>query len=148
MKRCLLRTAAAICIVAAPAALVLAGVTPQSIEVDDLRGKTSIEETTTSKYTQGASILFTNCAAYAGSTTNAARQDLTAVTAELLISSASSGGSVETNAVTAINATNGTWWAAGTVPASDPMYWQLRLTDANTNIYYYLQEKIPTQDHL
>ena len=84
-------------------------------------------------YYEGTTLLFTNCAIYAGTTTNSARQGLTGVTMELRI------GNTTTNipyTPTPQLATNGTWWGSVMVPSNiTPCYLQMKLTSAITNIY-------------
>jgi hypothetical protein len=120
-------------------------VLPQSVSVTCLRDQPLFALSTSTVYTRGSTILFTNCVAYAGSTTNAAVQDLTGVTAKLILSDATTSS---TNTVSAIVATNGTWTATATLPEAEACYWQLHLTDSSSNEYYYSVERLNTRAHL
>jgi len=127
-----------------------AGVQPQTVTTTNLRDRTSVEDTTDTIYTQDATVLFSNCVALAGATTNSARQDLRDLAMSLIVGDAD--GTSVTNDAYAIDATNGTWYATGTIPAgTDPLYWQFVISQTNsspTNTYYYQKEKLQTESHL
>lgn len=126
-------------------------VQPQAINGASLyREATSIAYTTNVYFTQGASLLFTNMVAYSTADlgTNSVVQGLDGVTIQVGVSeSATATGVWYTGA--AISAAAGTWTATVTnVPAVSSVYWQLKLTDASTNVYYYEKQIIRANTHL
>jgi opacity protein-like surface antigen len=109
-------------------------VEPASVAVTSLRGE-AILAVSQSSFFEGTTLRLTNNIAYAGTTTNSARQGLTDVTLEVRV------GSLTTNAPYVghvASATNGAWWCDIQIPTNlSSVYLQLKLTDATTNIYIY-----------
>lgn len=125
-------------------------VEPQSLDGVELhRGGTEIVATTNTVFTREATILFTNITCYATADlgTNSVLQGLSNVTVEVAMSTSSTSTGVWETASVQV-ASNGTWQATYTMPDANPVYWQVRLTDASTNIYYYTVQKLDTQSHL
>jgi len=124
---------------------VASSVTPQSVTFTNIRDEAQAYCSETYYY-QGTTLVLTNCVMYSGTSTNSARQGLTAVTIEVRV------GATTTNVPytgTAIVATNGTWWCNITVPTfvSTP-YLQVKVTDASTNTYIYPWKIIHTLEAL
>jgi hypothetical protein len=139
-------TLAAVILCLALGALAADKVAPQSVTATNLRATVSNPFTSDTLYTAGSSILFTNCVAYSGAGTNSAKQGLSGVTMKLIVSD---GTTTTTNTATAISTNGGTWTATATLPdTTSSVFWQLKLTDAQTNIYYYGKQILKTQKHL
>jgi len=90
------------------------------------------------EYFQSAPLLLTNCIAFAGTTTNSPRQDLSDLTLILSVGTATSNLSYTG---TVANATNGVWWAR---ISSVPTNWaqpklQLKLTNSTEKFIYPLK---------
>ena len=109
-------------------------VEPASVAVTSLRGE-AIVAVSQSSFFEGTTLRLTNNIAYAGTTTNSARQGLSNVVIEVRV------GSLTTNVPysgTVASATNGTWWCDIQIPTNlSSVYLQLKLTDATTNSYIY-----------
>jgi hypothetical protein len=117
-------------------------VLPQSVTVTNFRGGAQAEYANATIYTQGDTILFTNCVAYSGTDTNSAVQGLDGVTPTLRI------GTESTNVLytgTVQVAAEGTYTVTGVIPmGAHPCDYLLRLIDANTNSYTYLKGMLHT----
>ena len=80
--------------------------------------------------------------------TNSIRQGLSNVAVAVATSISSTTTGTWSAAVVQV-ASNGTWWIALTnLPAANTIYWQCRLTDSLTNVYYYQQQIIIADPHL
>ena len=126
-------------------------VVPQSLDGAKLyRDATSVEFSTNAIYAQGASFLFTNMVCYSTAySTNPTIQKLSGVTVELTWATSSSSTGNVWKAGTVQNASAGTWCCSMTnMPASSAVYWQCRITDASTNVYYYQQQMLRSNAHL
>lgn len=126
-------------------------VEPQKLDGLSLyRDVTSIDYSTNVYYTQGATFLFTNMVLYSTADlgTNSVLQGLSNVTVEVAMStSSSSTGTWETASVQV--PTNGTWYCIySDVPEVSNPYWQCRITDASTNVYYYQKQMLHASEHL
>ena len=109
-------------------------VEPASVAVTSLRSE-AVVAVSPSAFFAGTTLRLTNCVAYAGTTTNSAKQGLTDVDLEIRIGTTSSNAAY---AGTAANVTNGTWWCDVTLPTNlSTVYLQLKLTDSVTNNYIY-----------
>jgi len=125
-------------------------VQPQSLSgLGVYRDVTSTAYSTNTHYTQGASFLFTNMVAYSTAySTNPTIQQLDSVTVQVAMSTSSSTTGTWVNGSVQV-ATSGTWCATiTTLPSASAVYWQLRLTDAATNTYYYQQQVLYADPHL
>ena len=126
-------------------------VQPQSLSaVSVYRDASSIAYTTNTYYTQGASLLMTNMIAYSTADlgTNSVVQGLSNVTVEVATSLSSSSTGTWVTA-TVLDAEAGTWTVTiPSLPAASAVYWQLRLTDSATNIYYYEKQILRANPHL
>jgi len=131
------------CIVTLAVAAIAGEVTPAQCTVTSLRDAESIANVTDTEFYQGDSILFTNCVMYSGSTTNSDVQDLDGCDITVRLGS---GSTVTTNSGTAQVASNGTWYCSATVPAVDPCY--VEVTVSNVGTYTYQQQMIQTKTHL
>lgn len=121
-------------------------VAPQTVAATNLRATVSVEYTCNTIYTAGSTVLFTNCVAYSGAGTNSAVQKLNGVTLKLLLSD---GTTTSTNTATSVSTNAGTWKATVMLPDNpNSIYWQLKITDANTNTYYYGKQMLRAQKHL
>ena len=135
---------AVIVVAAAIAATIIAGeATPAQCTMTNLRDTASVANVTDTEFYQGDSILFTNCVMYSGATTNSAVQDLDGCDITVRLGS---GSTVNTNSGTAQVASNGTWYCSATVPAVDPCY--VEVTVSNVGVYTYQQQMIQTKEHL
>jgi hypothetical protein len=126
-------------------------VVPQALDGGKLyRLTTSIEFSTNAYYAQGASFQFTNMTCYSsGYSTNPTVQGLDGVSVDVAWATSSSATGSTWYAGTVQVATSGTWCCTLTnMPASSSVYWQCRLTDAATNVYYYQQQMLRTNPHL
>lgn len=152
MKRLL--TLAMVCMlvmVAARAARADDPVQPQTLNgVALYRDTTGYNYTTNTHYTRGASLLMTNMACYATADlgSNSVIQPLTGVTVEVAMSTSYSATGTW-YAATVQTATNGTWGVSlQEIPDASTVYWQTRLTDAATNVYYYQIQMLYADPHL
>jgi len=135
---------ASVVLVAVLFAAAIAGeVTPAQCEMTNLRDVTTVANVTATEFYQGDTILFTNCVMYTGATTNSAVQDLDGCDITVRLGS---GSTVSTNSGAAIVASNGTWYCSATVPAVDPCY--VEVTVSNVSTYTYQQQMIQTKTHL
>jgi hypothetical protein len=144
-------------IVIALAAIVLASVataqtssvSPQSLQGIALyRDTAAISYSTNIYYTQGSSILFTNITCYSTGTNASAVQNLSNVTVEVAMSTSPSTTGTWVQA-SVMNAASNAWKATyTTLPASATVYWQTRITDIRTNIYYYQMQMLYGTAHL
>jgi hypothetical protein len=118
------------------------------IDIPLYRDVTSISYSTNLYYTQGASILFSNITCYSTGTNSQVRQGLSNVTVEVAMSTASGTTGTWVTA-TAVNAATGTFKVTyPALPSASTVYWQTRLTDVNTNIYYYQMQMLYGTAHL
>ena len=131
------------------AGLVMAAdaVTPQTLSrISWVRGVNSVNATTNTLFTQGASILFTNCTCYSD-TAGLTTQGLSSVTVQVGV-----GNTFTSTWFTATvqDAPNGKFSCVCVLPSGSDLfaYWQVKLTDVNTNIYYYTQQKLNLIAHL
>lgn len=126
-------------------------VQPQTLDgVELYRDVTSIAYSTNVHYTQGATLLMTNMVCYSTADlgTNSVIQGLDAVTVEVATSTSSTTTGSWTSA-TVQNITNGTWWViVDAIPSASTIYWQCRITDSVTNVYYYQQQMLIADPHL
>jgi len=111
-------------------------VLPQSLSsVPLIRGAAPYAFTVGTPFTGGASLLFTNCETFAD-TLGVVTQQLSNVVVEV-------GVGYTTAATwypaTVNNATNGLFSCLTQIPtnSNQSVYWQVRLTDIHTNVYYY-----------
>lgn len=106
---------------------------PATITFTNFRDKASIELATDAKYWQGDTLRFTNMVAFSGATTNSARENLTDCSVTVVLGDSTSNltfsGGIQ-------NATAGTWKCETTVPAVDPCYIQVTVTQTNTGTNY------------
>lgn len=126
-------------------------VVPQALDGGKLyRLTTSTEFSTNAIFAQGSSFLFTNMVCYSTAySTNPTVQGLDGVTVEVAWSAASTTTNATWHAATVQVAESGTWCCAMTnMPASSTIYWQARLTDASTNVYYYQLQMLRANSHL
>jgi hypothetical protein len=126
-------------------AMAVDAVQPQTLSGATLvRGATSVITTTNTLFVSGATILFTNCVTY--SDTGSTTQGLSSVTVQVGVGSYSS--SIWYTA-TVTDAANGKFTCTAAIPASqDFTLWQVKLTDVNTNIYYYPAQRLNLISHL
>ena len=126
-------------------------VQPQTLDgVKLYRDVTSIAYSTNTHFTQGASLLMTNMVCYSTADlgSNSVIQGLSTVTVEVATSTSSSSTGTWAEAAVQV-ASNGTWYLTLTnVPSASAVYWQTRLTDENTNTYYYQQQILYADPHL
>lgn len=145
MKKSLAAVAAVAILAAVWPAAAADAVEPQTLNgVSLVRDATTVAITTNIQYTQGASLLFTNIVCYSdaeGTTT----QGLDTVTVEVGVGNSTT--STWTTA-TVTDTDDGTWCATVTLPEFSSVYWQCRLTDAATNVYYYQQQILQAAEHL
>ena len=148
MKKHIVIALAAIVILANVAHAQTSSVAPQTLQGISLyRDTAAISYSTNSYYTQGSSILFTNITCYSG-TNGSAVQVLSNVTVEVAMSTSPSTTGTWVQA-SIMNAASNAWKATyTTLPASATVYWQTRLTDINTNIYYYQMQMLYGTAHL
>jgi hypothetical protein len=114
------------------------------------RDVTSINYSTNVHYTQGATLLMTNMQCYSSADLGVSStvQGLSTVTVEVATSTSSSTTGTWINA-TVLLATNGTYCVTiPSLPAYSTVYWQCRLTDVNTNIFYYQTQMLYADPHL
>ena len=120
-------------------------VVPQGITGSKwVRGLNTTITTTSTVFTAGATInLVGNCYADGGSTT----QGLAGVTVQIIIAGGSSTGVWYTATVT--SAPNGAWTCTASMPPTgDYAFWQVKLTDVNTNVFYYMPQRFIMIPHL
>ena len=127
-------------------------VQPQTLDgVKLYRDVTSIDYSTNTHYTQGASLLMSNMVCYSSAdlgVSNSVIQGLSTVTVAVAYSTASTTTGAWNTATVQI-ATNGTWYINLTnIPSASVIYWQCRLTDLATNVYYYQQQMLHADPHL
>lgn len=125
-------------------------VQPQSLSAVNLyRDVTTIDYSSAVHFTQGAPLLFTNMVCWStASGTNAVKQGLDSVTVQVALSTSSTTTGTWQSATVQV-ASNGTWSATTTnLPAVSVVYWQCKITDVNTNVYYYQQQMIHADPHL
>jgi hypothetical protein len=126
-------------LIAAAAAHAVDSVQPQTLSgVRNLRDQATIAGTTNIALAQGATLRFTNCLAYADATGSVV-QGLDGVTCDVGVGSSTTSIWYR---VTVQSAAQGKWAGHVTLPRIETIYWQLRLTDAATNIYYYPQQSL------
>jgi hypothetical protein len=120
-------------------------VEPASVTTTNLRGESASLTVSAESFYQGTTLLFTNCALYASTTTNAGLQGLDGVTVELRI-----GTTVASTAYSAsVQSTNGLWWCSATVPTNmTAAFVQVKITDANTNSFIYPWKTLLIQEPL
>lgn len=108
-------------------------VEPAAVTITNFRDE-AVANVSAVEYYYGASLTFTNCVLYAGSSTSSALQGLTDVTVEVRI-----GNTTTNDAWTGTTiSTAGVWGCQVTVPEfTGYTYVQIKCTDANTNIYIY-----------
>jgi len=110
-------------------------VQPATLAVTSLRGEAVT--TVSGTFYTGSTLLLTNCVIYSGTTTNSDVQGLDGVDVEVRV------GRASTNVATAATvdvAASGTWYASVTVPTdvvADKFSLQVKITDADTNIFIY-----------
>lgn len=134
------------CAAAVLCGTVIAGspVEPATVTVTNTRGD-SANAAVPGIYYKEATLRFTNCVMFAGSSTNSARQGLDGVTITV------SMGTAQTNIDYSATATdtNGVWFCDVTVPSFvTPPYVQVKVTDANTNTYIYPWKSLSTIDSM
>lgn len=96
---------------------------------------------------QGTTLRLTNCVAYAGTTTNSAKQGLDGVTVQIRVGS-TDGAQTYTGTVAGATS-NGSWWANVVVPTNaGQQFLQLKLIDSQTNSYIYPWASIRTKSPL
>lgn len=119
-------------------------VEPATATITNLRGEAVA--TLPDTYCKGTTLRFTNCVAFAGTSTNSARQGLDSVIVELRL------GTIASNVIytgTVAVASNGTWWCDVTVPTNNlDLNLQIKLTDVATNTYIYPLKSISTRQPL
>ena len=136
------------------AAVLLAGVlfhavadevTPAGLELTCLRVPEISGNITTTSYWQGDTISFTNSVMYVGATTNTAAQNLDGCVITVTMGTI---GNTNTTVATGYNiSTNdGTWGAEMVVPAFNPCY--IEVTVSNNAVYTYPRYRIGTKTHL
>lgn len=127
--------AAAACVLALVMDQARAGdeVTPSYVTITNFRGEAV--GTISGTYYQDSTLRLTNCVLYAGTSTNAAKQGLDGVTVTVSV------GTAATNvdyAATVLSTNLGTYACDVVVPSFvTAPYLQVKITDANTNIYVY-----------
>lgn len=98
------------------------------------------------EYFRGSTLILTQCVAYAGATTSAARQNLTGASVVLRI------GAVEYSKVATgqvDTATSGVWSCSFTVPTNSLVSYNIQLTVADTNAtVIYPWQSITTKEPL
>jgi hypothetical protein len=125
-------------------------VEPQSLTTYEMYRDMATAYSSATYFTQGASMLFSNLTFYSTADLGGSSviQGLSNVTVEVAcaVSSTATGTWYE---ATVNDATGGT--ASVTIPAlpeSSTIYWQARLTDESTNIYYYTKMQLRANTHL
>lgn len=121
-------------------------VQPQTLDGATLtRAATAISYTTNTQYTGGAPLFFTNLLLLAE---GGATQGLSEVTVELAASASSTSTGVWTEV--SVQSTNGLVYGSLDLPTStgSSIYWQARITDADTNVYYYIKNLLYVGGHL
>jgi hypothetical protein len=118
-------------------------VVPASLTITNLRDEAT-DFATPVEFFKGTSLRLTNCVAFAGTTTNSARQGLTDVTIEVKVGNTTTSA---TYSGTAQVATNGTWFCDVTVPTnSGACSLQVKITSATTNSYIYPWKHLNRKD--
>ena len=119
---------------------------PQTCTITNLRDEVEAQVSSV-EFFQGQSLHFTNCVAFAGSTTNSTRQDLSGLTLTLTMGINTNTTCIYTGA--AMVATSGTWSARiSSVPTNwTEAYLQFKITDG-TNSYVYPWKLIKTKGGL
>jgi len=121
-------------------------VVPQSLSVTNWRDTVSIEYSSEVVYVQGATLRLNLALASVASSTNGfTAQGLDEVAVAVTV------GNTTTSTVysaTVLDVTNGTARADVLLPAMSKAYWQVRITDVNTNVYYYQQQIIKAEPAL
>lgn len=114
-------------------------VEPETLGGSWTRGDADGTALSTRNFYQGASLLLTNCYVYS-STNTTTRQGLDDVDVEVRV------GSTDTNLAYAatVSSTNGAFHCTVVVPALASATVQVKLTDAQTNIYIYPPKTIYT----
>ena len=131
-------------IVATLSAWAADAVEPVSAAVVSKRGEAVLPLGTESYY-RSSTLRLTNCVAYAGTDTSTT-QGLDGVTVEVRIGREGTNNVAYTGTV--VEASSGSWWGDVTVPDSDSVYLQLKLTDTNSVSYIYPWKIIRTKEAL
>lgn len=129
MRKLILLVAA----LAAAGAIAGSAVEPPSCTFTNVRQE-AVQNVSVGTVYRGSSLLFTNCALYAGTSSTGAVQTLTNVTVDISV------GNFDTNVTytaSSTNAATGTWSRLITVPDLASWFVQVRVTDENTNRYVY-----------
>ncbi|MFA5058266.1 MAG: hypothetical protein WC485_09150 [Opitutaceae bacterium] len=119
-------------------------VAPETAALVSLRGESVKPASDVSVY-RGASLLLSNCVAYAGTSTNADVQGLSNVTCQVTVGLYSTNAAVYTGTV--YNAYS-RWKLTFTVPDTDDTYLQLKLIDGEGNSYIYPWKVLKTKESL
>jgi len=121
-------------------------VVPQSVTVTNWRDTASIEYSSAVTYVQGASMrwdLYLASVAY--STNGYTAQNLSNVTVTVAVGNSTTS---TTYTATLIDPTNGQARVTAPLPAYSKAYWQVLITDANTNSYRYQQQIVKAEPAL
>lgn len=120
-------------------------VDPANVAITCLRDTGSSAAITDVTYYQGNTLSLSNSVMYTGSTTNSAVQDLGGCT--ITIVAGQPGVTNNTTAVGyAIVEADGTWGASFVIPAYNPTY--IEVTVSNTAVFTYPRYRINTQEQL
>lgn len=120
-------------------------VEPDSVQLTCLRTTPSSSPVSTKTFYQGNTISLTNSVMYTGATTNTPVQDLSGCTITVVAGQPGVTNNV-TAAGSAIVESNGTWTAEFTLPAYNPCY--IEVTVSNVAVYTYPRYRITTQARL
>jgi hypothetical protein len=137
-----LAVAVIVAMLTAGAFVALADVAPAQCPLICLRDQASIELASTAYFYQGDSVEMAGSVMYTGATTNTSVQDLTGCTITQVLGNASI---TVTNAGSITTATSGVFTVTGTVPAVNPCYIQITVTDSNGVSYTYQHLQIRTK---
>jgi len=141
IKRTLIAVAAAALLAAISLVAFADPVTPATATINSIRGEAVANISGT--FYQDATLRFTNCVIYSGTSTNSAVQNLHGVTVTV------SAGNASTNVdytATVLSTNAGTWSCDITVPSFiTAPYIQVKVTDANTNSYIYPWKALATK---
>lgn len=118
-------------------------VTPANLILTNFTDVSSIQLASEATFYQGDTLSLSNSVMYAGADTNATVQNL-----EGCIITVTAGGSTETVTAEgyAISTNAGTWGAEFTIPAENPCY--IEVSVSNVYVRTYEQVKVATKPHL
>lgn len=121
-------------------------VEPMQVALTNVTDVGSIEFATTATYYQGDTVSLSNSVMYTGSDTNSPVQNLADCTITVRAGSQTDTGLVTTVSGYIVDAETGLYGAEFTVPATDPCY--IEVTVSNVYARTYQQQKFKTRKHL